>query len=132
MKVIAIKVVIETIDFDADVSEQLRRLLRVLPRRLQRLAASIPDQFLTIYLELVALGVTAEVIVIVYDEDFFVGTLLLQVEIRCGEPGNTATNNNKVIGSIGLLIRVAELRACHCYSMRNLERTRMTTTQAGQ
>jgi len=70
--------------------------------------------------------------VIVYNEDFLVGTLLLQIEVRRGEPGNTTTDDDKVVGRIGLLIRVAELRACHCYSMRNLERTRMTTTQAGQ
>ena len=50
---------------------------------------------MAIDLKFVALRVATEVIVIVYDEDFLVGTLLLQVEIRGGESGNTATNEQQ-------------------------------------
>ena len=51
---------------------------------------------------------TTKIIMIVNNEDFLVGSRLLQVEVRRGEPGNTATDDNEVVGRISLLFRLTE------------------------
>ena len=78
----------------------------------------------------VALGVTAEVIMIVEDEHLAIGTERLAEEVRRRKSGDSAADDNEVIALAGILgsPRIVELSVPG--SMCNLERSRVLAAQA--
>ena len=93
----------ETFRVDADVLEQHAAFERVGVRRLDRLRAAMRDERSIAVAELVPLGMAAEIVVIVEDQDLRVRPDRLPEEIRGGEAAHPAADDDEVVAFPGVL-----------------------------
>jgi hypothetical protein len=91
---------------------------------------SIEQEGSTTYLKLVALGVSAEVVVIVQDQYSSAGGSSRAIEVRCRQSADSATHDDQVIHLVRIRARLwlATIAQGVCI----LERARMAASQAGQ
>ena len=115
------EVLVERLDIDTEVNEQLLRDAGVAARVLQGLAAAVAEHGLAIYLELIAPGMSAEVVMIVEHEDSLAVTVLLLPEQGRAESGNATAYDDQVVIVVGLAIGPAECRTLPRDSMSDLE-----------
>ena len=87
---------VETVQIDAEIGEQDLGGIGIGCRRLQGLGAAVADQFVSLGQELVALGVTAKVVVIVQYEQAGI-RMLLQVEVRRCQAADAGAHDDQVI-----------------------------------
>ena len=80
---ILVVIIVEALDVDADVLEQVLRHIGVPGRGIDGLGAAVADSCLAVNLELVALGMSAEVVVIIENEHARTG-IFLPEEVRRG------------------------------------------------
>ena len=118
----------ETIGVDADVLEEHPAFERVGVRRLDRLRAAMADHRPVAVAELVPLGVAAEIVVIVEDQDLRVGPDRLPEEIRGGEAAHPAADDDEVVAFPGVLGCSPGLRVPQRVS--DLERTRVAAAHS--
>ncbi len=83
---------------DAEVFEYAFSNRTVVVRALDGLRASVAEQHTIAGAELVALGVTAEIVVIIEDEHSRVGTGLSAIKVGGGESADAAPDDNQVVG----------------------------------
>ena len=86
-----------------------------------------------VHAEFVALGVSAEVVVIVENEDASLGSRCPPIEVRRSEPADTTADYDEIVGFpgvLGLAGRIPESAIAH--AVRRLKRTRMATAHSGQ
>src|SRR5207253_2543063 len=90
--------------------------------RLERLAAAVTDDRNAVDRELVALGVAAEIVVVVEDEDARVVPGRAAVEPGRGEPADAAADNDEIVALLDRQVfdRIAPAVAAH--RMRHFER----------
>ena len=124
---------IEPRHVDAEIAQQaFCRFAPQRPRRLDRLAAAVADDEPPIERELVALGVTAEIVVIVEHEDARIGAGRAAVEPRRSQSADAATDDDEIVAFLDRCGIDAEALPLPRKRMRNLERAGMLTAQAGQ
>ena len=90
------------LDLDAELFDQSLRRITVRIRCRDTLGAAVADEGAALVRELVALRVTAEVVVVVEHEDSLVRAERAAPEVRGRESGNTAADNDQVV----LFVRV--------------------------
>ena len=124
----------EFLRIDAKIKHQLFHNRAEIARRLQGLRAAVAQQkFAVGGGELVALGMAAEIIVIVENEDARVFALLLAVEIGRRQAADASTHHNEVIRVARFANRprlVPKILVAN--GMHDFERTIMLATQARQ
>ena len=84
----------KAVEVDPDILEELLGRLVVPLGRLDIERAAVQRQRPSVVLKLVALGVSAEVVVVVEDEHPGAPTEVLDKEVRRGEPADTAANDH--------------------------------------
>src|SRR6185295_540213 len=98
-------------------------------RRLYRLRPAVPDQGPVAVAELVSLGVPAEVVVIVEDQDVRAGADCLPEEIRRGETAHPAADDDEIVALSSVLGVNPRLRVSQRVS--DLERPRVAAAHPG-
>ena len=129
---IALEGGLEPRDVDAEIAQQAlghRAVERV--RRLQRLAAAVADDAAAIEREFVALGVAAEIVVVVEDQDAG-GWLGAPVEPRRRKPADAAADHDQIVGFLDRQAVDGKLAAFARERMGDLERAFMLAAQPGQ
>ena len=100
-------------------------------RRLQRLAAAIADDAAAVEGELVALGVAAEIVVIVENQDAG-GRLGAAVEPRRRKPADAAADHDEVVGLLDRQAIDRKFAPFSCERMGGLERAFVLAAQPRQ
>ena len=77
-------------------------------------------------MELISLGVTAKVVVIVEDQDSCVSAGLLAIKVCGSKPADSRAHHNQVVGIVQLFI-VARPGSVHHQGVRHLEGTGMAS-----
>jgi hypothetical protein len=121
----------EPIEIDADVLQQLSRRQVVAQRRLDVQRPAVEREHAAVVVELVPLGVAAEVVVVVEDEDFRAAADLFDEVVRRREPAQSAADDDEIVRLAGAdrageipLPAIAQL-------VRDLERSVMAAAHAG-
>ena len=127
-----VKVVVEPLRVDGDVLQQLAGHLGVAPRRIDRLTAAVADQQLAVDVELVALGVPAEVIVIVEHQNPRLRADALAMEQGRRQPRDAAADDHQIIGLVGQRGRPGPGRSVPGQPVGHLERPGMAAAHAGK
>ena len=123
---------LEPLDVDAEFLKQgLGRWAVERIGRLERLAAAVADDAALADRELVALGMAAEVVVIVEDQDARL-RVLAAIEPGGREPAQAATNHDEVVAFFDRQIAEIEPPALAGERMRHLERAVVLAAQAGE
>ena len=117
------------VELDADVLEHLPRRQRVALRLHHVVRAAGSEQYLAIVLELVALGVAAEVVVVLENQDTGVRASLLAEEIGRRQTTEAGTDDDQIVGLAGVLRLIK--RHPVTGGVRRLERARMRAPHAG-
>ena len=96
------------------------------------MAAAIADDQAAIEHELVALGVPAEIVVIVEDQDARLRSPCTAIKPGGGKPADPATDHDEIVLLLGRHIAHLKARAVAHEGMRRLERTGMLSAQPAQ
>ena len=132
MPLVEIEVVgaVEAIDVHAQLVQQATRGRREFTGFNQGLAAAVSNQLRAVYIEFVSLGVPAEVIVVVENQDPGIG-LFLPVEPGRRQAADATTDDNQVV--LAGIRRPAEVRtAAHGEGVGNVEGTIVIATHTHQ
>ena len=89
---------VKALRFDPKFFQQPLRHVAVTRWTLDRLRAPIADQRTIAGFELVALGVAAEVVVVVQNQDASLASCRLAIKIRGGKSADAASDNHQVVG----------------------------------
>src|SRR5262249_24889196 len=89
--------------------DQALRRVAVRKRRRDALRAAIADERPPLIAELVPLGVSAEVVVVVEDQDLLVRSERAAPEVRCGEARNAGADDHEIVGLARAGVRCGEL-----------------------
>ena len=117
---------LEPRDVDAKVPQQgLGGIAVERFRRLQRFAAAVAEDQPVADAELVALGVTAKVVVIIEDEDARVGAGGTAIVIRCRKPADPATHDHEVVAFLDRQAFDRDRLVGEGHFMHGLERARV-------
>ena len=120
---------LETLHYDTEILEQLLGLRTVKIGTCDGLRAAIADDQTVSTVELVALGMTAKIVVIVEDKNFGVWPALLTIKERGGKSADAAADNDEIV-RIGIGRRICPGFAV-THGMGDFPRTIMATTHAG-
>ena len=121
------------LDFDPELTQERPRHVAVREWRLDAHRSAVADEDPPLVAELVALGVSSEVVVVVEDEDPALGAEDLPVKVGRGQAGQAAADDHQVVG-VGILdvglrpVRVVAIPR----RMRRLEGAGMAAAQAGE
>ncbi len=120
---------VEALDVDAEILEQSPGdTVPIVSRTIDRLGTAVADEQLTGDHELVALGVTAEIVVGVQDENAGLG-MLLPVEVRCRQAADAGAHHDQVVAFLDSGASEVE-RPSVAQPMCRLERTDVAAAQA--
>ena len=123
------------LDLDAEVLNETLRRVAVRKRRGDALRAAVPNKCTTVVLELVSLGVAAEIIVVVQNQNAFSRSKRLAPEIRRRESGDPCADNDEVVGLAGVVVEWddAELPIAAALDRREgRDRVRIVAAKSGQ
>ena len=98
-----VEVIVKALDIDTDVAKQLPADFRIGRGHVDGLGAAVADAGAAADLELVALGMAAEIVVIVEHQDACVRPFRA-VEVRGGEAADAAAHDDEVDSSSGALL----------------------------
>ena len=87
---------LKSLEIDAEIPQQLVRNFTEMGRIFHGLAASVTNQGTVSHPELIALGMAAEVVVVVEDQNAGAG-IGFEVEMRGRQAGNPAPDNDQVV-----------------------------------
>ena len=122
---------VEALELDAELFEEFFRLVAETGRRIDGLAAAIADEKTPIAArELVALGVPAEVVVIIENENTRLCAHAFSEEVRGGEPADAAPDDDQVIGFAR--VRGVFPRSAVFHLMRRLPRPVVRASHPGK
>src|SRR6516164_11857492 len=124
---------VEPLKLDAEIAQET--LCHIAPQslwRLDRLTAAIADQRARAGSELIALGMAAEIVVIVDNENAGVRPHPLTIKPCRRKPADAAADHDQVVVLLDCRVVDAEALAFAGESMRNFERTGMLAAHAGQ
>src|SRR5262249_20677098 len=85
------------LDFDTEFFDEPLCRIAIRERCRNALRPAVADEGAPVVVELVAFGVTAEVVVVVEDEDLLIGPKRTPPEMRGGQAGNPATDDHEII-----------------------------------
>ena len=100
--VAVVMLVLEFFEIDAEIFEQVPHLVRPIVDIVEALRAAIGHAFLAVALELVALGVAAEIVMIVEHQNAGLPITGVLIKIRRGEPAGAAADDDQIIFLAGL------------------------------
>jgi hypothetical protein len=129
----AVERTVEPGEFDAEIAQEA--FGHIAPQcfwRLDRLAAAIADQCARPGGEFVALGVAAEIVVIVENENAGLRTDRATIEPCRGEAADAAADHDQIVSLFAWRIVDAEAPALAREGMRDFERAGMLAAQASQ
>src|SRR5262249_55851018 len=124
---------LETRYIDAEIAQQgLGDIAPVRAGRVDRLAAAVADDAAAVECELVALGVAAEIVVVVEDQDAGRGPGGAAIEEGGREPADAAADHDQVVAFLGRNAVEPEGGALARRQVRHFERAVVLAAQAGQ
>ena len=130
---IPVKIFRKAGDFDSQFFNHAFRHRAVRLGALDRVGAPVADQGSLADAEFVALGVSAEVVVVFEDEDARVRAGVLAIEMRGGEAADAAADDDEVVGFAGVLRRAGRFpERAVAQAVRGVERAGMAAAQAGE
>ena len=94
---VLVEILVEAIDVDPQFLQQAECFLAVVVGRFQRLSSSIADQQPLTGLELIALRMPAEIIVIVENQNLRAGSSELAEEVRGGKATDSSTHDHEIV-----------------------------------
>src|SRR6056300_1272539 len=98
-----IKVAVEALNLDAYIPKQLTSHLGIGRRSIYRLTAAIANQCVSVDRQLVAPRLTPKIVVVIKYPYALIGATLIAKKLGGGEPGDTATHNDKIVIRVRLI-----------------------------
>ena len=124
---------LEARNVDAELAQQRSRHLAVLGlRRIDRFAAAVADHEPAVVRELVALGVAAEIVVVVEDEDARRWSGGATVEEGGSQPADAGADDDEIVSLLDRQPLDGEALAFERLRVRDLERARVLAAQSDE
>src|SRR5713226_62042 len=132
-KQLLVEGLIELLYINTQLRQQVLGDLAVLGWTLDRLCSSVAQQLASARLKLIALGVPAEVVMIIQNQNARLWTRALAVKVRRRQPADSGSHHHQIVGLTGIngLARLFP-KSPVAQSVGRLERTCMTAAQPGQ